>query len=156
MKCGLTNHNMKTINRFTDLNYAKKVAKDYDVVISLGHPLKSDERPEKYLFLDFEDFDDTDVAKDPSLADVLVTEEQIKELVDFIKSLKPTESLLIHCFAGYSRSPAATMMAMIERDKMNYYAALGLVKRNRIPDTMNVKPNAKMLSLYNKQRRPIE
>jgi hypothetical protein len=60
---------MNTINHYTDFHNAEKVAKDYHAVISLGHFLPERFREsQKYLFLDFQDFDFIDLEIDPTNA----------------------------------------------------------------------------------------
>lgn len=36
----------------------------------------------------------------------------MQALIDFLRSCDPRESLLVHCFAGVSRSPAAALIAL--------------------------------------------
>ncbi len=39
--------------------------------------------------------------------------EHVEALLDFLRVTAPGESILIHCFAGISRSPAAALIAMV-------------------------------------------
>lgn len=142
---------MKTINNFTSFDFAEKVAKKYDAVISIGFKINDEFfNPEcKRLYLDFEDIEIEDLNKNPGATfDKIPTEQHIKTLIDFLKKLHPVDKLLIHCVGGYSRSPAATVVALCERDGMPFYDAVRKVKDCRVPDQSLVSPNDIMLNHY--------
>lgn len=140
---------METVNHYTDFCHAEKVAKDYDAVISLGHFLPAKFREsQKYLFLDFEDFDFIDLQIDPTNAKYAPNAEHIRQLVDFIRELSPTDKLLIHCMAGYSRSPAGVMIAKCERDGKTLDQTKEELYNARIPDKLTPKPNPIMIHQY--------
>ena len=140
---------MNTVNHYTDFANAEKYAKDYHAIISLGHYLHEQYREgKKYLFLDF--FDETfdSIVADPNNIKYAPNENHIRQIIAFIRSLAPTDKLLVHCFAGYSRSPAAVLIAKCERDGKTIHAAKEELKDARIPDKLIPKPNDIMLHTY--------
>lgn len=140
---------MNTVNHYTDFANAEKYAKDYHAVISLGHYLREQYREgKKYLFLNFEDVTFSDFN-----APVLDVEDgpkpqHIEKLLEFIRSLDFTDKLLVHCFAGYSRSPAAVVIAKCERDGKTIWQAKQELYESRIPDKLTPDPNDIMLHQY--------
>lgn len=133
------NRLMTTINNYTDFHNAEKYAHDYDAIISLGHCMPESFREgKKFLFLDFEDLD----------SEFCPQERHIRQLISFINELLPSDKLLIHCFAGYSRSPAAVLIAKCERDGKTFQEAKEELDNARIPDKLTPKPNEIMLRLY--------
>lgn len=140
---------MNTVNHYTDFANAEKYAKDYHAVISLGHYLHEQYREgKKYLFLDFEDVTFDSVESPLRNAENAPTADHIQELLEFIRSLDFTDKLLVHCFAGYSRSPAAVLIAKCERDKKTFHEAKEELKDARIPDKLTPDPNDIMLHQY--------
>lgn len=138
-----------TINHYTDFANAEKYAKDYDAIISLGHYMPEHLRQGKeYLFLDFMDETFGSIAVNPKDAKYAPTEGHIHQLLKFIRSLAHTERLLVHCFAGYSRSPAAVVIAKCERDGKTIHDAKQELYDARIPDKLIPKPNDIMLHNY--------
>jgi predicted protein tyrosine phosphatase len=137
---------MNTINHYTDFANAEKYAWQYDAVISLGHYMIEEFRQRKnYLFLDFEDITfDTILSQDANVP----TTKHIQKLLDFIRDLTPTDKLLVHCFAGYSRSPAAVIIAKCERDGKTIEEAKNELYDARIPDKLVPNPNDIMLHNY--------
>jgi predicted protein tyrosine phosphatase len=139
----------KTINHYTDFYNAEKFAKDYDAVISLGHYLAEEFREgKKYLSLNFGDETFGSIAADSSGLKHAPKESHIRQALTFIRNLHPEEKLLVHCFAGYSRSPAVVAMAICERDKVALNIALGDLADNRIPDKLIPSPNDIVLHEY--------
>ncbi len=140
---------MNTVNHYTDFANAEKYAKDYHAVISLGHFLPEQFREGKrYLFLDFEDVTFDSVESPFRNAENAPTTDHIQELLDFIRSLDFTDKLLVHCFAGYSRSPAAVLIAKCERDGKTFHEAKEELKDARIPDKLVPDPNDIMIHQY--------
>jgi predicted protein tyrosine phosphatase len=138
-----------TTNHYTDFANAEKYAKDYDAIISLGHYMPEQYRQgKKYLMLDFEDETFGSIAVNPKDAKYAPTEGHIHQLLKFIRSLAPAERLLVHCFAGYSRSPAAVIIAKCERDGKTIYGAQKEIVDARIPDKLVPHPNDIMLHNY--------
>jgi predicted protein tyrosine phosphatase len=148
---------MKTVNNFTCFVNAEKYAKDYHAIISLGWYLPEEFRVgKKYMYLDFEDIDLEDMEKNPTATfhDAPIPS-HIKDIVDFIRTLSPTDKLLIHCVAGQSRSSAGVIIALCERDGKTYDDAKAEIKSHRIPDTSVIKPNSLMIRHYNMSRNHI-
>lgn len=140
---------MDTVNNYTDFANAEKYAKYYDAIISLGLYLPEQFREgKKYLFLDFEDETFDSIATNPKDAKYAPNEGHIHKLIKFIHSLAPTDKLLVHCFAGYSRSPAAVVIAKCERDGKTIHAAKQELYDARIPDKLKPHPNDIMLHNY--------
>lgn len=140
---------MNTVNHYTDFANAEKYAKDYDAVISLGYFMPEQYREgKKYLFLDFEDETFGSLAANPKDIEYAPTADHIQELLDFIRSLDFTDKLLVHCFAGYSRSPAAALIAKCERDGKTFHEAKEELKDARIPDKLVPEPNDIMIHQY--------
>lgn len=135
-----------TVNHYSDFYNAEKYAKDYDAIISLGRYMPDDCRQgKKYLYLEFEDVTFNTLT---SQDDDAPTTKHIQKLLDFIRSLSPDERLLVHCFAGYSRSPAAVIIAKCERDGMDIASAKENLYNDRIPDKLIPDPNDIMLHQY--------
>ena len=137
-----------TTHHFTDLYSAEKHARNYDAVISLGPELEPQHRnPDSlYLYLDFddveiEDLDSDDIGTPPSVED-------IKAIIEFVSRLDITDKLLIHCYAGYSRSSAGVLIAKCERDKKTIHQAREELYDARIPDKLIPKPNNIMVHQY--------
>jgi predicted protein tyrosine phosphatase len=140
---------MNTVNHYTDFANAEKYAKDYDAIISLGHYLPEQFREgKKYLMLDFEDETFNSIAVDFKNAKYAPTEGHVRKIIEFVRELAPVDKLLIHCFAGYSRSPAAVLIAKCERDGKTFHQAKDELKDARIPDKLVPKPNDIMLHNY--------
>lgn len=140
---------MNTVNHYTDFANAEKYAKDYHAIISLGHYLHEQYREGKqYLFLDFHDETFGSVTSDPNNIQYAPTENHIRQIIAFVRSLAPTDKLLVHCFAGYSRSPAAVLIAKCERDGKSFYDAKDELQYARIPDKLIPNPNDIMLHTY--------
>lgn len=140
---------MNTINHYTDFANAEKYAKDYNAIISLGHFLPEKFREgQKYLFLDFEDETFGSIAVDPEAAKHAPNEGHVRQIVEFVSKLTPVDKLLIHCFAGYSRSPAGVVIAKCERDGKTFYQAKDELYNARIPDKLHPCPNDIMLHQY--------
>ena len=138
-----------TTNHYTDFANAEKYAKDYDAVISLGHYLHEQYREgKKYLFLDFGDETFGSLSVNPQDIKYAPNEGHIRKLLDFIHKLNSDERLLVHCFAGYSRSPAAVVIAKCERDGKTIWNAKKELYDARIPDKLTPDPNDIMLHQY--------
>jgi predicted protein tyrosine phosphatase len=138
-----------TTNHYTDFANAEKYAANYDAIISLGHYMPEKFREgKKYLMLDFEDitFDQVYVTKATFAS--APNEGHIRKLLEFIRALAPDERLLVHCFAGYSRSPAAVIIAKCERDGKTIHDATQELYNARIPDKLVPHPNDIMLHTY--------
>ena len=135
-----------TVNHYSDFYNAEKYAKDYDAIISLGRYMPDDCRQgKKYLYLEFEDVTFNTLNSQDEDAP---TAKHIQKLLDFIRSLSPDERLLVHCFAGYSRSPAAVVIAKCERDGKTIHSAKQELYDARIPDKLIPDPNDIMLHQY--------
>jgi len=140
---------MDTINHFTDLYAAEKIAKNYDAVISLGHKLDSKFLKEgcKYLFRDFDDVSLEEIAMIGNSHNC-PAEHDIRLIIEFVKELLPSDKLLIHCYAGYSRSAAGLLIAKCERDKKTIYEARNELYDSRVPDKLVPCPNNMMVHTY--------
>jgi len=139
------------IIHFTDFANAEKLANQYDAVLSLGHKLNSVclSRNVKYKLVDFEDITTIDITNNPVGTHIGGPElSHIHEIINFVKGINRGERLLIHCFAGYSRSPAAAIIAMCELNGESIWSATKKVSTLRVPDTMSVVPNDLMISMY--------
>jgi len=140
---------MNTVNHYTDFANAEKYAENYDAIISLGHYMPEPLRKGKnYLFLDFQDVEFKDIEKNTMDAKDAPTTQHIQKLISFIRSLSPTDKLLVHCFAGYSRSPAAVVIAKCERDGKTIHEAKQELYDARIPDKLVPSPNDIILHQY--------
>lgn len=139
----------RTINHYTDFYNAEKFAKDYDAVISLGHHLAEEFRKgKKYLSLDLEDETFASIQIDPSNIKNAPKESHVRQILKFIRELKTDEKLLVHCFAGYSRSPAVVAIAICERDKLTLNNAIAALEDHRIPDKLIPSPNDIIIHEY--------
>lgn len=140
---------METINHYTDFDNAQKYAKDYDAIISLGHFMPEQYREgKKFLYLNFEDETFGSLAVNPGWSEYAPKEGHIRQLIAFIRNLAPHERLLVHCFAGYSRSPAAVIIAKCERDGKTIHDAKQELYDARIPDKLVPDPNDIMMHQY--------
>ena len=140
---------MNTVNHYTDFANAEKYAKDYDAIVSLGHFLPERFREgKKYLFLNFNDITFNQIHTTGAIFEDAPKESHIQEFLDFIHKLPATDKLLVHCFAGYSRSPAGVAIAKCERDGKTLDVALQELYDARIPDKLKPHPNDVMLHQY--------
>lgn len=138
-----------SINHYTDFANAEKYAKDYDAIISLGHYMHEQYRTgKKYLYLDFQDETFSSLSINPKDAKYAPTEGHVRQIVEFVRNLAPHERLLVHCFAGFSRSPAAVVIAKCERDGKTIWNAKQELYDARIPDKLTPDPNDIMLHNY--------
>jgi predicted protein tyrosine phosphatase len=73
----------------------------------------------------------------------LATPEQIKEILEFTKTLKPTDKLLVHCHAGISRSTAVGCGVLCQH---------GLTPTEAIEYILSIReiawPNEHLISLF--------
>ena len=94
--------------------------------------------PERHLYLALSDI------VDPFPGQVLPDHSHVQTLVDFVAAWDRAEPLLIHCFAGVSRSTAAAFISACalapERDEMHFAKAL----RAASPTAT---PNARLVAL---------
>jgi predicted protein tyrosine phosphatase len=140
---------MNTVNHYTDFANAEKYAKDYHAVISLGHFLPEQFRErKKYLFLDFEDITFDQIHVTGATLKDCPNEGHVRQIIEFVRELSPVDKLLVHCMAGYSRSPAAVVIAKCERDGKTFHQAKDELKDARIPDKLVPCPNDIMLHNY--------
>lgn len=140
---------MNTVNHYTDFANAEKHAHNYHAIISLGHFLKEEfRRGKKHLYLNFEDLSYKDIELDPSETSRAPKAIHIEQIVTFINELSPTDKLLVHCYAGYSRSPAAVVIAKCERDSKSIWTAMNELYDARIPDKLTPEPNEIMIKEY--------
>ena len=140
---------MMTVNHYTDFANAEKYAHEYDAVISLGYYMPEQYRiGKKYLILDFEDITFNQIHATGATFAAAPNESHIHKLLAFIRGLAHDERLLVHCFAGYSRSPAAVIIAKCERDGKTIEAAKREIYDARIPDKLVPCPNDIMLHNY--------
>jgi len=138
-----------TINHYTDFANAEKYAANYDAIISLGHYMPEKFREgKKYLMLDFEDETFGSIEFNHENLKYAPKDYHIRQIIDFIRALKESDKLLIHCFAGYSRSSAVTIIARCERDKLTFNQALENLMDHRIPDKFQPHPNDVIIHEY--------
>lgn len=140
-------------NHYTDFYYAEKMADCYDAVVSVGHRMQVVPNNVRYLYIDMLDIDLEDLARTPADFAKAPKMEHIVEFVSFIRSLEPHHKLLVHCTAGYARSPAFVAVALCERDKMPLTLALAKLAYLRVPDKLVPKPNDLILKHYERFRR---
>jgi|688.fasta_scaffold362619_3 predicted protein tyrosine phosphatase len=140
---------MNTVNHYTDFANAEKYAKDYHAVISLGYFLPEQFRErKKYLFLDFEDITFDQIHVTGATFKDCPNEGHVRQIIEFVRELSPVDKLLVHCMAGYSRSPAAVVIAKCERDGKTIHDAKQELYDARIPDKLVPRPNDIMLHNY--------
>jgi predicted protein tyrosine phosphatase len=70
--------------------------------------------------------------------------EHVAELLDFVSACQPTDSILIHCFAGISRSTAAAYIASCAARPDADEHALAVSLRQRAP---LARPNGALVAL---------
>lgn len=140
----------QTINHYTDFHNAEKYAKDYDAVVSIGHiSVEKFINPgTKFLHLDFDDINAKDIHDDPNSINYGPTLGHILELRQFIATLTDDDKLLVHCAAGYSRSPAAILIAICERNKLTFHQAKSIINQMHIPEQSECEPNDIMIGQY--------
>jgi protein-tyrosine phosphatase len=56
---------------------------------------------------------------------------KFKECIDFIKSATINGKILVHCFAGVSRSATVVIAYLMQEHGLTYHAAMKLVKSKR-------------------------
>lgn len=70
-------------------------------------PTPSEISPERHLRLEIHDIGQ------PLSGYIVPEEHHIATLIDFLSACDPDSSVLLHCFAGISRSPAAALIALV-------------------------------------------
>lgn len=138
--------------------HSKSSLQDLGAIVSIGNPpgfevtgFGSDKRPSNFLRvavpkirLEFVDTSDPKEVGGP-------TKEVVERLVNFAKRLKPDMPgrVLVHCFAGHSRSTAAAFIAQCvvlgpgKEENAMKQALLGCTEKN-------VHPNRLMIELADK------
>lgn len=119
---------------FTDLAGAQKYHENYTHILGLG------DRVLGGRLINHLNIEDTPDAKWVS-EEFMPTFERIAIVGEWMKSLPASDSLLIHCLAGYSRSPAITIMALCLKNDLPFSKAYMEINRYRIPNVIGTDPN---------------
>jgi len=80
---------------------------------------------------------------DPTEGLILPNEEHVERLLAFGKNWTPSERLLIHCWAGVSRSSAALLILLAQKNRGREADMVRLV-RSRAP---HIRPNRRLIEL---------
>jgi predicted protein tyrosine phosphatase len=100
-------------------------------------PTPAEIRPDRHLRLAVDD------VSEPVQGYVTPGEEDVQKLIDFLRSWPGDEALLLHCYAGVSRSTAAALIALaLNADGREMEAAR--VLRDAAP---HAQPNSRIVAL---------
>ncbi len=80
---------------------------------------------------------------EPAPGQVLPEEEHVRRLIDFLRGCERDVPLLLHCFAGVSRSTAAALIALLVDVEGREAEAIARLRRA----APHAWPNARMVSL---------
>jgi len=80
---------------------------------------------------------------DPTEGLILPNEEHVERLLAFGKNWTPSERLLVHCWAGVSRSSAALLILLAQKNRGREADMVSLV-RSRAP---HIRPNRRLIEL---------
>jgi predicted protein tyrosine phosphatase len=94
--------------------------------------------PERHLFIAMSDI------VDPILGHILPGERHVRQLLQFVADWDQAEPMLIHCFAGVSRSTAAAFIAVCALRPARCENEISLAIRNASPTAT---PNARLVSV---------
>ena len=115
-------------------------------LLSPGHMIETPEgiQPGRHLRLGLNDVSTTELAEDPP------NEKHVDELIRFGRSWDAKAPMLIHCWAGISRSTAAAFVLACERnphaDEFEIARALRRASRSATPNRLIVSLADEMLS----------
>jgi predicted protein tyrosine phosphatase len=98
-------------------------------------------RPERHLFIAMSDI------VDPMDGHILPGERHVRELLTFVRDWDRAEPLLIHCFAGVSRSTAAAFIAACALAPTRHEAEIALAIRAASPTAT---PNVRLVAIADK------
>ena len=130
------------MTKFCNYETAKKLGSTFDATISLGEwNLPEESRGGIHLYRDISDVDYPFPEKHQWI--ISPKYEHIVELAGFIKSLRGEDSLLVHCQAGLSRSPAVAILAICIREKIALEVAVKTVLDRRIKNNDEAKEYCK-------------
>lgn len=151
---------MRNIIHVTNLYHARHIAKDYDVTISLGWDIEAEFRKpgSKHLFIDVDDIEFADLeGKDremytkPGSKFIIPNMGHVHQIMDFARSTKQGEKILINCYAGYSRSPATAIIVLTTLGIKTFIHAQQTINEHVIPPDHyidGVKPNDILLNQF--------
>jgi predicted protein tyrosine phosphatase len=94
--------------------------------------------PERHLFIAMSDI------VDPILGHILPGERHVRQLLQFVADWDQAEPMLIHCFAGVSRSTAAAFIAACALSPVRSENEIALAIRVASPTAT---PNARLVSV---------
>ncbi len=116
---------------------AKEIgAKSLVTLINVGTPVTRPEviAPERHLFIGM-----SDILTDQE-GHILPGEAHVRELLEFVQAWDRAQPLLIHCYAGVSRSTAAAFVSLCALQPQRDEAELAQLIRERSPTaTPNLK-----------------
>ncbi|MGH6762812.1 MAG: tyrosine phosphatase family protein [Phyllobacterium sp.] len=109
-------------------------------LINTGTPVERPAHitPERHLFLGFNDINEPQDGMTPPGA------EHIEQFIDFAQAWDQGSPLLIHCFAGISRSTAAAYITAIALNPEHDENTLATLLRERAPSAT---PNARLIAI---------
>jgi predicted protein tyrosine phosphatase len=109
-------------------------------LINIGTPVVRPERitPENHLFIGMSDI------VNPQDGHVLPGEEHVRKLLSFGRSWNRAQPLVIHCWAGVSRSTAAAFITVCSLNPDRDEAELAQVLRRASPSAT---PNARLVAV---------
>lgn len=151
---------MRNTIHVTNLIHAQTIARDYDLTISLGWDVKAEfHKPgSKHLFIDVDDIEFADlegknreIYTKPGSKFVIPNMGHVHQIMDFVSDIKPGEKILINCYAGYSRSPAAAIIVLVTLGIKTFIEARATILDHLVPAayyTAGVKPNDILLSQF--------
>jgi len=115
-----------TISRKSDVYRVANEDKISHILSALdpGDHIKAPTFIKDHLLLNFDDIEDTDSKYSPK-------PEHVAEILEWTHALKDSDRLLIHCWAGISRSTALALAVWIQKHGKDYDAAAKWLKETR-------------------------
>lgn len=126
---------------------------NYTYIVSIGTPTDSsytyNQEGIPYAYQNFElnnrirlEFDDIDIAEDVFAP----KEHDIQRLINFLQTIPEDANVLIHCFAGISRSTATALVLLMIKNNFNG----AIAKQNLLAIRPQAIPNKLICSLADK------
>ncbi|MGO8834784.1 MAG: tyrosine phosphatase family protein [Roseiarcus sp.] len=114
-------------------------ARSLVTLLSQGTPVSRPPaiRPERHLFIAMSDI------AEPTVGHVLPGARHVSALLKFVRDWDQAEPLLIHCFAGVSRSTAAAFIAACALEPTRSESAIARALRDASPTAT---PNARLVA----------
>lgn len=137
MKTKITNYSLSDIKygNHHDINGQSYLIQITDPAVEPPIPKNSFNGIFHFEFLDA---DETDLIRNPSFEEFLITDEQAKSIVDILNhALKNNIEVIVHCHAGICRSGAVVEFAeMLGFEKCDKFRAPNVLVKHKLMNVM--------------------